>query len=85
MTDILKNIEQQIEKDGSLNNLDSILQQTCYPVLDMDFAYNLTIDVLDFCHEQEATFTPEEILIVKEKLRKRFCYVDMRACKKSVK
>lgn len=83
--DILKNTEQQIEIDGSLNNLDLILQQICYTVLDMDIAYNLTIDILDFCHGEKATFTPEELLIVKEKLRKKLCYADMRACKKFVK
>lgn len=83
--EITQNVKEQIRKDGSLNNLDSILQHTCYQSLDMDFAYNITIDFFDFCYEQKVTFTPAEILIVKEKLRKRFCYINTRERKKCAK
>lgn len=77
--EIVQNVEQQIEKEGWLKNLDSILHDSCYTVFDMDTEYNMTTDVLKFCFEREDTFTPEERLIAKEKLKKRYCYLKLRS------
>lgn len=71
-------VTQKIREQGSLKNLDSILAQTCIPAADEDVMYEVMTKLVKICFEQEDTFTPEEKLLVKEKLDQIFCNVYMK-------
>ncbi|XP_043465834.1 uncharacterized protein LOC122500798 [Leptopilina heterotoma] len=64
---------QKIREQGSLKNLDSILEQTCLPATDENLLYDVLMSIIKSCVEQEFSFTPEETVMIKEKLEKIFC------------
>ncbi|XP_051172846.1 uncharacterized protein LOC127289112 [Leptopilina boulardi] len=68
-------VTQKIREQGSLKNLDSILEKTCLPQTDEDMLYDVVMNIIKSCVEQEFSFTPEETILIKEKLEKIFCNV----------
>lgn len=64
---------QRIREQGSLKNLDSILEKTCLPATDENLLYDVLMSIIKSCVEQEFSFTPEETVMIKEKLEKIFC------------
>lgn len=70
------NIIKQVVKEGLLKNLYSIVEHSCYSVVDRDAVLPL-LHLFEFCYKIEVSFAPLELLIFKENQKNRFCYIDI--------
>lgn len=69
---------QEIRRENSLDSLDSLVNNICYPALDEDKLYSLTMNVIRLCLNKIDNFTNEDKQLIKNKLGRAFCSVYMK-------
>ena len=69
---------QEIRIQNSLDSLDSMLNDICYPALDRDIIYSLTMNVARICLNQSDNLTNQEKEMIKSKLERVFCSIYMK-------
>ena len=74
-------LKQEIRMQNSLDSLDSMINNICYPAMDEDKIYSLIMNIARICLNQTDNFSNEEKQIIKNKLDHIFCSFSMKLSK----
>lgn len=75
---------QEIRRENSLDSLDSLVNNICYPALDEDKLYSLMMNVARICLNKIDNFTNEDRQLIKNKLERVFCSIYMKLGKNKI-
>lgn len=68
----------EIRTQGSIDSLDTMINNICYPALDGEKLYSLLMRIGQVCLNESDTFTNEEKQLIKHKMERAFCGLYMK-------
>ena len=75
----------KMQTDYSLDKLDAVINETCYPAVDVENLYSLTMNIAKTCVGEEGNdLTDEEKETIKNNIQRLFCSVFIKICKKLI-